>query len=232
MPCEDLSKLCPDCLNRASVLSDPIGREYIPVNSLRVPKATMPVRFDAEMTTANTFDIRVAGESIGRQLAAKLEPYLKVGRSSKIRRFHMWIRTTTADAERATSAQKSSRVLISLLFDVQPTEQRSYENLAENLALNIPTTFSNASGGFELAVGAWASKTMNAVDHDHPSAFRLRWFSNLHSSQPGCVPYMIWSNFPPLKYGEYRPARVIELPWFIYREEHPTTTTRKPAGAA
>ncbi|KAL3456241.1 hypothetical protein BJX64DRAFT_294290 [Aspergillus heterothallicus] len=241
MPCEDLSKLCAICRRLIFPLTTPIAREYIPVNSLRVPQNTLPVRFDVELPYIFGFDTRIAGEVIGRQLAMKLEKkhYLTTPGKETIRRFHMWIRQTTLAEKAKADAARRPMVIVSVLFDLDATAVSANAANPDSLATfarSLPTTFHDLRRRpvFELDVGEWEMKTMDeggASDH-HASEFRLRWFIDLHAAQPGCEPYMIWSNFPPIAYGEKRPAADGAVkPWFVWREVHPTTATGKPAGA-
>ncbi|KAL2846477.1 hypothetical protein BJX68DRAFT_268567 [Aspergillus pseudodeflectus] len=227
MPCEDFSQLCSACLERASKCSEPLAREYIPVNSLRLPPSTTPYTFTAE--TSTQFDTKIGGEVIGKALCKNLEPYLKT-RDKKVRRFHMWIRQTTP-AERGPNTRRSPKVIITVLADVDTANLTTIPKLPEYLKMDFPTEFKDAARGFELEVGSWEMKAMTQADH--ASVFRLTWFMALHSPQEheDCAPYMIWSNFPPLAYGETKPADVKEDPWFIWREKHPTTKTGIPAGA-
>ncbi|KAJ0422710.1 hypothetical protein BJY00DRAFT_310726 [Aspergillus carlsbadensis] len=228
MPCEDFSKLCPACLKRASKCSEPIAREYIPVNSLRLPRSTTPLTMTAEVSTQ--FDTKLGGQVIGKALCKDLEPYIKTHRDN-VRRFHMWIRQTTP-AERGPNTRGSCKVIVTVLLDVDTARLAGASEFLDDLEDDFPTRFKDAARGFELDVGSWEMKLMGQDEHE--SVFRLNWFMALNSPQEhdDCGPYMMWSNFPPLEYGETKRVEIIEDPWFIWREKHPDQTNGIPAGAA
>ncbi|KAL3483820.1 hypothetical protein BJX62DRAFT_244537 [Aspergillus germanicus] len=227
MHCEDFSQLCGACLERASKCSEPLAREYIPVNSLRLPRSTTPITFTAELSTQ--FDTKLGGEVIGKSLCKALEPYLKT-HGKEVCRFHIWIRQMTR-AERGPSTRRSPKVIISVLIDMDNANLAAVPKLLDYLKADFPTEFSDPASGFKLKVGSWEMEAMTEADHE--SLFRLNWFMGLHSPQEDedCAPYMVWSNFSPLTYGETKPADAKEDPWFIWREKHPTATTGIPAGA-
>jgi hypothetical protein len=190
MPCEDFSRLCGACLERASKCSEPLAREYIPVNSLRLPRSTTPFIFTAEMSTQ--LDTKVGGEVIGKSLCKDLEPYLKT-LGKEVRCFHMWIRQITR-AERGLSTRRSPKVIISVLVDMDNANLAAVPKLLDYLKTDFPTEFSDPARGFELNVGSWEMEAVTETDHE--SLFRLNWFMGLHSPRgdEDCAPYMIWSN--------------------------------------
>ncbi|KAL5341662.1 hypothetical protein BJX70DRAFT_42668 [Aspergillus crustosus] len=103
MPCENLSQLCPTCLDLASKCSTKLSAEYIPVNSLHQPAGTKPLAL--EFDTATAFDPYKGGKLIGENLRDLMEPYLTTQGAASVRRFHMWIRHYTEAEKTAPRGQ-------------------------------------------------------------------------------------------------------------------------------
>ncbi|KAL2856082.1 hypothetical protein BJX68DRAFT_263579 [Aspergillus pseudodeflectus] len=234
MPCDNLAKLCPTCLDLASKCSDKIAAEYIPVNSLRHPADTKP--FILEFDTTTTFDTHVGGKLIGQSLRDLLEPHLKTtgdDGTPHVRRFHMWIRRYT-EAERTAKSTSEPASLplpvikVSVLIDLPKVSLRRDAKFLTDVWFSMKTTITDPASGHVVSFLQRSPKLYEEECHD--SLYRLMWFHELVKNQP-CAPYMFWSNFAPLPRSETKPANVKVEPWFIWRAEHPTTPTGKVAGA-